>query len=170
MKPKSWRKFYWYRPPSLTSPPKAPAAMERQYLHWLIHDRKLDKVQAEKVIGTQRRAMTAGPILDAKRGDDCGRTYTRKETWIDGRTAVRVVPCFTAAQGKYQPTYFQDSDGCEQESWHQRTGGSGVTTYWIMRDGRTVDTYLTQAAAVAKAKELAAGDDGAGRIREEAAQ
>ncbi len=139
MKSKNWRTFYSYRPPSFTNPPKDQATMREQYVAWLREARDWNKTQAEAHVG----AMAPGKLVSAERGDDWP-SYQRKVTWLSGRTAVRVVPCFTSSAGYY---------GTER-----RTGGAGVTAYWIMHDGRAVDSYLTQARAMAKARELAAFD------------
>ncbi len=156
MKAKNWRHYYWYRPLTLTCPPKDPAVMRRQYVAWLRRTRGWAKGRAEDYVLSMSAATRAGGVID---GHDC-KTYQRKVIWLSLRTAVRVVPCFTSAQGHYQPNYFDNGNGDPWSHWSaRRTGGSGVTAYWVIRDGRMVDSYLTQARAMTKARDLAAADE-----------
>lgn len=105
-------------------------------------------------------SMATAGLLSRHNGGEV-KTYQRKEILIgDGgvfggaRIAVRVVPCFTKEAGIYMRNN-QFAGASPVAYGFDRTGGSGVTTYWVMREGRMVDSYLTQARAVAKARQLA---------------
>lgn len=74
--------------------------------------------------------------------------YQREETQISERVKVRKVPCFTRPQDNawYQTRGYEPS----------RIKSYGVHVWWVMVDGRAVDSFLSAARAKAKAKVLAA--------------
>jgi len=126
MKPRNWRTYYWYRPPTLACPPKTQEqcrVMADTYVAWLAEARRWGTAEAREYVA----AMDTGTLIAAENCPTKG--YERKVKTVAATVAVRTVPCFS---------------------------GSAPTVHWVVVRGRQVDSFLTAARAMEHAKKLAA--------------
>jgi hypothetical protein len=146
-KPKNWRTYYGYKPPSLRELGKlTPETVQRQevdYVEWLAGARGLSKKKAEAYARSFR--FGAGSVTS----QEAREAAVRQEEYLPNGAIVRRVKCYSAgAQLHYGMSVPRYASGEPRLDWHRlAVKPDAPTTYAVLMAGRVVNSFLSRKAA-----------------------
>jgi hypothetical protein len=143
MKPRNWRTYYSYRPPSLAALGKLSddqvRTQERAYIAWLAQARKWSDKGAENYARAQ-------PVCGAIVATLQRESHARQCEWIAEGCIIRAVRCWSGGQhfGLY-PSYCDDEKF--QARWERLRKPDAPTTYSVIIEGHFTNSFLSRSRA-----------------------